>query len=99
MTTCLFYILPYSKHCLKAAGDANYYEYQNLKCLNHETSHMCFKGYSSLIFYISKMKMVNSRNDINSLVMMIIKGNDGPFLRSLNLNAVIKPVGNHGKQV
>ena len=35
----------------------------------------------------------------HSLVMMIIKGNDGHFLRSLNLIAVIKPVGNHGKQV
>ena len=45
------------------------------------------------------MKMANSRNNINSLVMMIIKGNDGHFLRSLNLNSVIKPVGNHGKQV
>ena len=37
--------------------------------------------------------MANSRNNIT------MNGNDGHFLRSLNLNAVIKPVENHGKQV
>ena len=43
--------------------------------------------------------MVNSKKNRHSLVMMIIKGNDGHFLRSLNLNVVIRSVGNHGKQV